>query len=139
MGLPLSGPAAEAALAFEDGKSSTFSKVPILIASPGGWLKDFELLAADDSPAGTFRSLGKLTTQNGSMIKSPYQEFAFRKTLAKYVKRKIQGNYRRLPRPSDPDPHSGKAGRLLRRNERRPASRLAGACRGHERSSQFQR
>jgi hypothetical protein len=90
--LPCSGPAPEAVFAVKDEKPSTFSKVQILIPSTGGWVKDFELPAADDSPAGTVRSLGKFTTQNALMIKSPYQEFAFPETTAKYVKLKILGN-----------------------------------------------
>src|ERR1700687_5149911 len=75
--------------AFKDEKPATFSKFEMLIPSSGQWVQDFELLAADDSPSGTYRSLGKFTVQNMRMIKSPYQEFPFAETTAKYLKVRI--------------------------------------------------
>lgn len=52
----------EGVFAFKDGKPATFSKfeIPITATSTCN-VQDFELLAADDSPTGSFRSLGKFT------------------------------------------------------------------------------
>jgi hypothetical protein len=84
----------EAIYAFKDERPATFSKFSILIpATSGGNIHEFELLAADDAPTGDFRSLGKFTTQNLRLIKSPYQEFTFPETTAKYLKIKILSAY----------------------------------------------
>ena len=56
-------------------------------------MKGFELLAADDSPTGTFRSLGKFETQNSRIFKAPYQAFRFPLTTAKYLKLKVLSGY----------------------------------------------
>lgn len=88
----------EAVYAFKDGQAATFSKFSILIAATsGGNIKDFELLAADDAPTGVFRSLGRFTTQNLRLIKSPYQEFTFPETTAKYLKIKILSDHGGMP------------------------------------------
>ena len=58
---------------------------------------DFELLAADDAPTGPFRSLGHFTTQTVRLIKSPYQEFSFTETTAKYLKVKILSDHAGYP------------------------------------------
>ena len=76
----------QAIFAFKDEKPATFSRFDILIPSTGNWIKDFELLAASDSPTGTYRSLGKFTTLDALIIKSPYQSFTFPQTTAKYLK-----------------------------------------------------
>jgi hypothetical protein len=77
----------EAVYAFKDEKPATFSKFALLITGANGYnLKEFELLVADDSPTGEFRSLGKFTTFNALMVKMPYQEFAFPPTTARYLK-----------------------------------------------------
>jgi Mg-chelatase subunit ChlD len=92
------GAGEEAVFAFKDGKAATFSKFSILIAATsGGNIKDFELLAADDAPTGAFRSLGRFSTQNVRLIKSPYQEFAFPETTAKYLKIKVLSNHGGYP------------------------------------------
>jgi hypothetical protein len=84
------GACGEAIFGFKDEKPALVSRFDILIPSTdAGWVKDFELLAADDSPTGTYRSLGKFTTQNMRMMRSPYQSFAFPETPVKYLKLKL--------------------------------------------------
>ena len=87
-GLPV-----EAIFAFQNGQAATFNKFEMLIPGQGKWAKDFELLAADDSPAGTYRSLGQFTAQNLKMLKSPYQEFTFPDTTARYFKFRLLSGY----------------------------------------------
>lgn len=80
----------EAIFSFKDDSPATFSRFKMLIPhADGGIIKDFEILAADDSPTGSFRSLGQFTTLNMRMVKSPYQEFSFPETTAKYLKVKL--------------------------------------------------
>jgi hypothetical protein len=80
-------PGEEAVYAFKDEKPATFAKFSILVdSSYGGNVKDLELLVGDESPVGSFRSIGKFTAQNLRFIKSPYQEFSFPETTAKYFK-----------------------------------------------------
>jgi len=79
----------EAIFAFKNGQAATFSRFEILIPYTGKFVKDFELLAADDSASGTYRSLGKFTTQNLLLAKTPYQPFAFPETTAKFLKLRI--------------------------------------------------
>ena len=62
-------------------------------SSYGGNVKDFEILVSDELPVGGFRSIGKFTAQNLRVIKSPYQEFTFPETTAKYLKIKVLSNY----------------------------------------------
>src|SRR3972149_4384412 len=80
----------DAVFAFKDEKPATFDTFAVLI--PGTLdenVKEFELLVADDSPTGTFRSMGKFQTQNVKLIKTPYQEFKFPEVTAKYLKVKL--------------------------------------------------
>lgn len=87
-------PGEEAVYAFKDEKLATFAKFSILVdSSYGGNVKDLELLVGDESPVGSFRSIGKFTAQNLRLIKSPYQEFTFPETTAKYLKIKVLSNY----------------------------------------------
>jgi len=84
----------EAVYAFKDEQPATFDKFATLVPSTDSQnLKEFELLVADDSPTGTFRSVGTFTVQNAKMLKSPYQEFKFDAVTAKYLKIKIVSNY----------------------------------------------
>lgn len=88
----------EAVYAFKNEKPAAFWKFAVLIsATNGGNPKEIEVLAGD-SPTGTFRSLGKFPILNVKMVKSPFQEFAFPKTTARYVKIKLLANY--LPNQS---------------------------------------
>lgn len=85
---------AEAVYAFKDEQPATFDTFSTLV--PDAWgrnLKEFELLAGDESPTGTFRSIGTFTAQNAKMLKSPYQEFKFEPVTAKYLKVKLISNY----------------------------------------------
>jgi len=52
-------------------------------------VKEFELLAGNNSPLGQFQSIGKFQTQNVKLFKTPYQEFKFPAVTAKYLKFKL--------------------------------------------------
>jgi len=83
----------EAIYAFKDEEPATFSKIAVLInGADDRNVKEFELLAADDW-RGEFRSVGKFTTLNALLVKSPYQEFAFEPTKARYVKIRLLSNW----------------------------------------------
>jgi hypothetical protein len=72
---------------FRDGKPATFDTFEVLVPGSNGYnVKDLELLAGDDGPFGTFRSIGRFTTQNLKMIDSPYQRFRFAPVTARYLK-----------------------------------------------------
>ncbi len=83
----------EAIYAFKDEKPATFSKFSLLItgADPSN-IKEFELLVADDWH-GEFQSLGKFATLNALVVKTPYQEFTFPPTKARYLKIRILANW----------------------------------------------
>jgi hypothetical protein len=84
----------EAVYAFRDEKAAKFSKFSTLItAASDSNAKQIELLVADDSPTGTFRSVGILNVYNAKLVKSPYQELSFAETAAKYVKIKLLAAY----------------------------------------------
>jgi hypothetical protein len=84
----------EAVYAFMDEKPAAFSKFSVLIPGQSGYNpKQIELLVADDSPTGTFRSVGIVETVNAKIVKSPYQELSFSETTAKYVKIKILASH----------------------------------------------
>jgi hypothetical protein len=87
-------PGEEGVYGFKGGQPATFDTFTMFIggADPNN-VKEFELLAGDESPTGTFRSLGKFTTQNMKLMKSPYQEFKFDKATAKFLKVKLLSNY----------------------------------------------
>jgi len=87
-------PGQEAVYAFKDEQPATFERFATLVSETAGWnLKEFELLAGDESSTGTFRSIGRFTVQNAKMLKSPYQEFKFDPVTAKYLKIKLNSNY----------------------------------------------
>lgn len=84
----------EAVFAFKDEKAATFDRFAVLVNSQGDTnVSEFELFAGDESPTGTFRSIGKFTVQNAKMLKSPYQEFKFEPVTAKYLKVKLLSNH----------------------------------------------
>ena len=84
----------EAVYAFKDEKPAKFSKFSTLItAASDSNAKQIELLVANDSPTGTFRSVGILNVYNAKLVKSPYQELSFDETAAKYVKIKLLAAY----------------------------------------------
>ena len=52
-------------------------------------MKEFELLAGNDSATGKFESVGRFQTQNMRFFKNPYQEFNFPAVRARYLKVKV--------------------------------------------------
>jgi hypothetical protein len=84
----------EAVFGFKDERPGTFSRFAVLIPGSYNWnVKEFELLVGDESPTGTFRSLGTFTTQNVRLTKTPYQEFAFPEVTARYLKVKLLSDW----------------------------------------------
>jgi hypothetical protein len=79
-----------AVYAFKDDKPATFDTFKVLILGSESWnLKEFELLAGNDSPTGKFESVGKFQTQNVRFFKDPYQEFKFPPVKARYLKIRV--------------------------------------------------
>jgi hypothetical protein len=95
-------PGDEGVFGFKDARPATFSRFSLLIPdSDTHNLKEFELLAGDDSPFGQFQSIGKFKTQNRRDPKSDgYQEFNFAPRTAKFLKVKLiaphDGNDKRI-------------------------------------------
>lgn len=86
-------PAANAVYAFKNERPATFKSFSILIPSMGDTNPgEIELLVSNDSPTGTFRSLGRFKVLNAKMMKTPYQEFTFPETTAKYLKVRFLSN-----------------------------------------------
>jgi hypothetical protein len=56
-------------------------------------VKEFELLQGNESPTGSFQSIGKFQTQNVKLFEKPYQEFKFSPVTAKYLKVRILSTY----------------------------------------------
>ena len=84
----------EAVYAFRDEKPAIFSRFSVLVLGEDGHNpQKIELLVADDSPTGTFRSIGTLNVVNAKIVKSPYQELAFDEVKARYVKIKVVQSY----------------------------------------------
>ncbi len=80
--------------AFRDGKPATFDTFEVLIPATEGYtVKDIELLAGDEGPTGTFRSLGQFTVQNMKMLQSPYQRFTFAPVTARFLKVVLKEGY----------------------------------------------
>jgi hypothetical protein len=85
----------EGVYAFKDERPAIFDTFAVLIPQTNDYnLKDFELLAGNDSPTGRFESIGKFKTQNVKFFKSPYQEFRFPEVKARYLKVKPLTNHR---------------------------------------------
>jgi Mg-chelatase subunit ChlD len=77
----------EGVWSFKGGQAATFDRFEMLIpATDPQNVKEFELLAGDDSPTGSFRSIGTFTTQNIKFMQAPYQAFTFAPVTAKYLK-----------------------------------------------------
>lgn len=75
---------------FKDDRAAIFDTFKVLILSSESWnLKEFELLAGNDSATGKFHSIGKFQTQNIRFFKDPYQEFKFPAVKARYLKVKV--------------------------------------------------
>jgi TIR domain len=79
---------------FKDDKPASFDTFKVLILGTESWnLKEFELLAGNDSPTGKFDLIGKFQTQNLRFFKDPYQEFNFPAVKARYLKVKVVSSH----------------------------------------------
>jgi Mg-chelatase subunit ChlD len=79
--------AGEGVWGFKDGKPATFDRFEMLIPGTDQYnVKDFELFVGDESPTGSFRSIGSFTTDNIKFMQAPYQAFTFPAVTAKYLK-----------------------------------------------------
>jgi hypothetical protein len=77
----------QAVYGFKDGRSATFDTFAVLVpGTDDNNLAEFELLAGNDGPAGSFTSIGTFKTQNIRIMKQPYQEFRFAPVKARYLK-----------------------------------------------------
>jgi hypothetical protein len=87
-------PGEEAVFGFRGDKAARFWKFAVLVPNTY-WdnLKEFELLVGSDSLIGSFQSLGKFSTQNIKLIRTPYQEFQFQDVTGKYLKLKVLSTY----------------------------------------------
>ena len=73
--------------AFRNDQPATFDTFRMLIADTSDPnIKEFELFAGDESPLGTFESLGTFQTQNVRLYPSPWQEFSFPPVRARFFK-----------------------------------------------------
>jgi TIR domain len=85
-----SGLGKEAVYGFKGEQAATFDIFTMLISDTNDYnVKEFELLAGNESPTGTFETIGKFQVQNVKLFKTPYQEFKFPAVAAKYLKVKI--------------------------------------------------
>jgi hypothetical protein len=79
---------------FKDGRSATFNTFKMLIDKTDDYnAKEFQLFYGNDSPTGTFESIGKFTAQNLKFFDAPYQPFTFPSVTAKYFKVKILSTF----------------------------------------------
>jgi hypothetical protein len=84
----------EAVYAFKDERQATFDTLTVLIPETQPYnVKEFELLAGNDSPTGRFESIGRFQTQNIKFVKRPYQEFKFPPVQARYLKVRILSSH----------------------------------------------
>jgi len=84
----------EAVYAFKDERQASFDTFTVLIPETQNYnVKEFELLAGNDSPTGRFESIGKFQTQNIKFVKRPYQEFKFPPVQARYLKVRILSSH----------------------------------------------
>ena len=89
----------EAVYGFKDDRPATFDTFSMLITEERSWnIKEFELAAGNEAPNGYFESIGKFETQNVRLFPSPWQEFTFKPTRAKYLKVRVLS----LHRPNGP-------------------------------------
>ena len=80
---------------FKDDRPAAFDTFRMLITETRDWnIKSFELLAGNDAPDGQFESIGTFDTQNVRLFPSPWQEFKFAPTRAKYFKVRVLSLYK---------------------------------------------
>jgi len=95
------GTGTEAVFAFKDERAATFDLfTTLIINSTNANVKEFALSAGNDLPTGSFEPIGKFQTQNVKLFKTPYQEFRFPPTKAKYLKVKLISTYGDFPHPA---------------------------------------
>ena len=84
----------EGVYAFKDEQPATFDTFAMLILNnEKANIKEFELLAGNESPQGYFEAIGKFETQNVRLFPSAWQEFKFRPVRAKYFKVRLISTY----------------------------------------------
>jgi hypothetical protein len=77
----------EGVFGFKDGQAATFDRFEMLIPETSEYnVKEFELSAGNNGPAGSFQPIGTFTTQNIKFMQAPYQAFSFPPVTAKYLK-----------------------------------------------------
>ena len=90
----------EAVYGFKDDRAATFDLFTMLIGETSDYnVKEFELLAGNDSPTGTFVSIGKFSPQNVKLFKTPYQPFSFSPVKAKFLKVRILSTHSGVAHP----------------------------------------
>ena len=94
----------EAVFAFRDERAALFDTFTVLVSAAGDiYLRDFELLAGNESPTGRFESLATFRTRNMKLFKAPYQEFTFAAVRAKYLKVRAIANHFGTPGAAAPE------------------------------------
>jgi hypothetical protein len=77
----------EAVYAFKSEKKAQLKMFTILINETSDHnVKEFELFIGNDSPTGSFESIGKFSPQNIKLYKTPFQQFELPQVSAKYLK-----------------------------------------------------
>jgi TIR domain len=77
----------EAVYGFKGEQAATFDTFTMLMSETESYnIKTFELQAGNDSPTGSFKSIGKFESQNVKLFKTPYQIFKFPPVTARYIK-----------------------------------------------------
>lgn len=84
----------EAVFAFENEGAATFDTFRMLIPSKGRNPREFELLVADQSPAGPYRAVATFHPMDLRVMKSAgWQDFSFPPVTAKYLKVRLRSSY----------------------------------------------
>jgi len=88
------GADADAVYAFKDKKPARFHKLAVLIVGSNDYNpKEIEILAGDEGPNGSFRSVGKCALTNRLLFETRYQECELTLTTARFVKLKFVSSY----------------------------------------------
>lgn len=75
---------------FKNGRSARFDTFTVLIPATDIYnVSEIELSYGNDSPTGTFETIGRFKPQNLKLFNTPYQAFAFPAVTAKYFKVKL--------------------------------------------------
>lgn len=94
LGRPYEEEEVAAVFGFKDGKSAVFDRFTMFIKRTDVTnIQEFELLAGDGGPAGTFVPIGTFRTQNIHLFETPYQAFSFPAVTARNLKVKILSTY----------------------------------------------